>query len=117
MRSGIPSLYMPASTGNTPVMTDATGATIPMRPMAERLVQRCDAEWPQQYRRLRPTIMLSAVGAALASNPDQQKHEQQAACVCARDNAKDIGPLGGDAASEIASAPDGRGAQAETRAG
>src|SRR5664280_1108527 len=33
MRSGIPSLYMPATTGNTPVMTEATGATMPMRPI------------------------------------------------------------------------------------
>jgi hypothetical protein len=35
----------------------------------------------------------------------------------ARDHAKDIGALGGDAAGEIASAPDGSSAQAETGAG
>ena len=56
-------------------------------------------------------------GNGSAGNPDQQQHQQQATCMRARDHAKDVGPLGGDAAGEIACAPDGSSAQAETRAG
>ena len=63
IRSGKPSVRRPTSTGNTAVITEATGATTPMRPMASPLYS---AAMPNAPVMPATTPQLATSGAASA---------------------------------------------------
>ena len=70
----------------------------------ERLVKGGDAECARDPRNHAP-LQRRAGRERLAREPRQQQHQHQSAGVRARDDAKHVGALGGDAAGEIASSP------------
>ena len=96
------------------MITEATGATTPMRPIASPLYSAAMPKAPVMPATA-PQTNDERGGMRSPVSPSQSQHQKQAAGVRSGDHAKDAGALGGDAAGEVASAPDARGAQTERR--